>query len=179
MRTFISINAPQQIGDHLVAIQQTIAKNNSQTNIKWVEPENFHICLQFLGNLSELEINNLADRLGHIIRFIPFKLRLTNIDCFPNHFEPRVIVINAEEPTGKLFILQKQIRNFLLARKYQLDLKPFKPHLTLGRLKYQTSFLNLPKQIERLEFDVHLIDLMKSELTKYGPIYQSITQYGE
>jgi 2'-5' RNA ligase len=179
MRTFISINAPMEIGNYLANVQQQISKDNPNIKVKWVEPENFHICLQFLGEIADIEIANLADRLGQVIKFEPFNVSLTDVGCFPNHFEPRVIYVSAEETTGRLFSLQKRIRDFLLARRYKLDLKPFKPHLTLGRLNYQTSFLKLPKQIESLQFQVHHIDLMGSELTSRGPIYKSITHYGE
>jgi 2'-5' RNA ligase len=179
MRTFVSINVPREIGAYLEKIQRQIAHNNPDVKIKWVEPENFHLCLQFIGETSEIELNTLADRLGQIIKFDPFQIGLTQLGCFPNRFEPRVLYVGAEEPIGKLFILQKKIRDFLLSRRYALDLKPFKPHITLGRLNYQTSFLNLPNELPNSFFSVHHVDLMKSQLTPRGPIYKSVVQYGE
>jgi len=178
MRTFIAINLPKNLQIYLQKLQQKIQKDNPNIKVKWVEPENFHLCLQFIGEVADLNISALTQRLEKIIRFNPFKIHLSHIDCFPNHFHPRVIYVSVEEPTAKLYILQKAIHHFLLSRGYKLDRKPFKPHLTLGRLKYQTSFLRLPKKIKSLSFQVSKIALMSSYLTPQGPIYKTIAIYG-
>jgi len=183
MRTFIAINLPQKVKNHLELLQNEVLRANPKINIKMVKPRNLHLTLQFIGEISELDRNTLIERLSQIIKFTPFELQLGALGCFPNHFQPRVIYVSAEEPTGKLFILQKKIQQFLLARRYKIDARPFKPHLTLGRLKYQTSFLNLPCKdaLQRVstKFPVHHIDLMQSTLTTHGPIYKVLAAYGE
>ena len=50
LRTFIAIDPGKQIRDWLVALQETLTRTGCE--VKWVEPENLHVTLLFLGEVD-------------------------------------------------------------------------------------------------------------------------------
>ena len=104
------------------------------------------------------------------------KVRLSQMGFFPNIKEPRVIWV-ALEPEEEIIFLQQKLDSQLL-NLFPNEQK-FQAHLTLGRIKSirrKEDFFNSIKSIhiESKEFEITSFQLMKSELTKLGPIYETL-----
>jgi 2'-5' RNA ligase len=102
---------------------------------RWTEPENLHLTLRFVGDLDKPQAREFADGL-ETIDVDAFELRLAGLGTFGGN-EPRSIWAGVE-PSAPLEALARA--NDRAARTAGLppDGRPFKPHVTLARLKYAT-----------------------------------------
>jgi 2'-5' RNA ligase len=179
-RLFLAINLPQQIKDQLFDLVLKLQKTNKNKPIKWVEKDNFHLTLHFLGDIPEEKIQEITQALKPIVadfKTLNFQL-LNSISAFPNLKDPKVIFLEMKELNdGQTVKLQKQIGEALTKLGYIIDNRPFRLHLTLGRIKLKTS-VQIPNfQLPIANFLINSIDLMESYLTPTGPIYKIIKQY--
>ena len=175
MRTFVAI----EISDNHVV--ESIKKFQSEINIKAkpVEPINFHFTLQFLGEISE-EISQKIINALHTIEFSSFSVNLKGIGAFPKAKFPRVVWIGTDDEGGNLLIqLAKKVEKVLEPLGFSSD-KPFKPHLTVFRIKKRIG--DITEELEKqnnVDFGIQKvteIKFKKSELTPNGPIYSDLEE---
>jgi len=176
MRCFIAIDLPGEIKDYLFNLQKEF--DNNLIKVKWVAKKNLHLTLKFLGEVDEKTLEEVKRKLKGI-KIKKFLLKLEEVGLFPDENYVRVIWIGLK-PDENIIKLQKLIDSELL------DLfkgeQEFKAHLTLGRAKFvkdKEGFKALFKKIKikDLEFKVDSFKLMKSTLTKDGPIYDVLELY--
>ncbi len=146
--------------------------------VKWVEKGNLHLTLKFLGETGEDMLDEINERLFAIAKNTePFDFDYCGISAFPDMFRARVIfvpVVRGEE----IVVVMRSIDFEFNQIGFRLE-KSYVPHLTLGRVKRET--LNLkhfnikPFQIEKV--NALGIALIKSTLTKSGPVYQNISEF--
>jgi len=179
-RLFLAINLPQEIKKQLADLVLKLQKANKNKPIKWVEKDNFHLTLHFLGSVPEERILAINQEIEPIVQnFKTLNFALSNsINAFPDLNNPKVIFLEMKELNdGQTIKLQKQIEEGLRELGFEIDNRPFKLHLTLGRIKFKTS-MQIPNfSIQLSEFIIQSIDLMESQLTPTGPIYSIIKKY--
>lgn len=137
---------------------------------KAVEPHNLHFTLQFLGEISADTTNNIADTLKSI-QFSPFDVKLCGAGTFGR--PPRIVWIGTDPYTGrKLSGLAHAVQNAIGGSS-----KPFKPHLTISRIKRGRS-VDISGYGEWIWGMQHInsIKLKSSILYSTGPIYTDIVE---
>ncbi|MBA7673993.1 RNA 2',3'-cyclic phosphodiesterase [subsurface metagenome] len=176
IRTFIAINLNPEIREHLASLQNNL--NIPESKIKWVEKNNLHLTMKFLGYISLEQTELIKSELKEIAsRYSPFIIRLSsNIGVFPTYKMPRIIWVGIKEGISELKELYNSIENKLSNKGFPREDKDFSGHITIGRVKFirdKTNFIQILKRIEVNNFtqEVGSIDLMKSKLTPSGPIY--------
>lgn len=176
MRTFIAIPLPESIIEHTFDIRNKL--DILTTDVKWVEKENYHITLKFLGETNRDIINNIYVYLDMITKDMPIiKLKTSQISFFPNYKRPRVIWLGVDGELDKANNLGERIDYFLTEEGYAEERKrDF--HITLGRIKTDNSqkslidkMLNINNEIINKNFIVDRLNFMESQLTPKGPIY--------
>ena len=201
-RIFIAINLPPQIKKVLASYQKQFQKEFSSLDslsnniVKWILPENFHITLEFLGNMSDqgiLDIGNYAKKIA--LKNEPFNLVLDDISFGPlgNYGEstiktPKFIWARGQQ-SPELSKLFRDLDNILFIRKVTLrkgdknlmekekNSSHFTPHITLARLRQwqfsKIEFDERPRVNENLDlnFRINSIQIMESQLKKMGPMY--------
>ncbi len=175
MRTFIAIGLTPEIKIKLKEIRDKLRR--LPVKIKWVEPENLHITLKFLGNLPEkklAEVKRLIAAAANRYHF--FNLYLENFGFFPNQRKPRILFIKASSKQILENIaesLEEELEKAGFGRE-----RKFKPHITLARIKKLKNINRLTEKIAGLEakgkLQVKKISLFKSTLTPKGPVYEEI-----
>lgn len=134
--------------------------------------------LKFLGEVAEPKIEEIKISLSKL-EYAGFKASLTEIGVFPNQNYVRVVWAGVEQED---FIrLQAQIDSQLAKLGFKKD-KRFHPHLTLARVNFvedKASFGKLLSEIKmkNLEFKVDEFKLIKSTLTREGPIYEDLAVF--
>ncbi len=187
IRAFIAIELKNEITIEKINSFSSRLKLN-QTKIKLVEPENLHMTVKFLGNISE----SLAPQIYNILKQEinedmfkgkTFNYKLKGVGQF-NKFS--VIWIKLIGDTSFLQQVKISIENILFERlNVPRDKRTqFKLHLTIGRLKkdkinYQTfsalkNLINENKNLEFGPFTVDQVKLKKSDLTPKGPVYSDL-----
>jgi 2'-5' RNA ligase len=148
--------------------------------IKTVPPENLHITLDFLGEVAEAGISDLAEKLMTIAaQESPFTLEIKGVGAFPSLTAPKTLWVAMEQKKA-LFDLAKRIKR----ATDSLDRKRFSPHLTIGRVKYkdssQSRFYNEFIKQENYSFGRFPVDsffLMKSDLSGKTPVYTVVKEF--
>ena len=68
MRTFLAIPLPKETKDLLSRIQEQL--KTSKADVKWVEPQNIHLTLKFLGEINEEQLNKISAIVDETVRRI-------------------------------------------------------------------------------------------------------------
>jgi 2'-5' RNA ligase len=173
MRTFIAAEI------HNEEVLNAITKVQSDFKIKAspVNKQNMHFTLLFLGEVDEKTVENIKKELS-MISFKPIEVKFTHIGAFPNPRFPRVIWIGVDKVASEQLIdLASQVEKKLGPLGFKSD-KPFKPHLTIFRIKNKavdiSSTLEKFKEIDLGKEVITELKFKQSILTPNGPIYSDL-----
>ena len=166
-RIFIAINLPDSVKKELLSYKEKWP----ELSARWVLPENLHITLLFLLNMSEKDLQELIIFSQNAAsKHNPFEIVFSGIQYGPSPENPRMIWITLQE-SQELQSLQKDIQQF------KPDEKSFSPHLTLARLR-QMEFRRIEPEERPMiqeEFSIHIpvnsFEIMESNLRRQGPKY--------
>jgi 2'-5' RNA ligase len=183
VRCFIAIELPEEIKRGLRELQAQLKAAN-QAPVKWVEPENIHLTLKFLGNVATDRLNEIGQATTNAVRGTsPFSLEVRELGVFPNPRRVQIVWVGLSGEVEKLTILQQRIESGLAKLGFAPENRRFTPHLTLARLRDRAT----PQERERLgqlvaetefaagSFIVNSVKLIKSQLTREGPIYSQLS----
>jgi 2'-5' RNA ligase len=173
MRTFVAVEIQNE------KVLNEIAKIQSDYKIKAtpVNKQNMHFTLLFLGEITEETAKTVKKELTSV-SFKPIEVEFTHMGVFPNPRFPRVIWIGVDEVASqKLIDLAYQVEKKLEPLGFKSD-KPFKPHLTIFRIKNKAVDLSQTlEKFKAIELDKEIITELKlkqSILTPNGPIYSDL-----
>lgn len=177
MRCFIAVDIPKEIKDYLFELESKLASGRF-AKVNWVHKKNLHVTLKFMGDVEEDKVDDIKAALRSI-KFNKFKLKLSGLGFFPDERKPRVIWTGLE-PALPLLELQQMVDSALLSQ-FPSEQR-FQAHLTLGRIKFvkkrvefMAHFKNF--KVEGKEFEVESFELVKSELRREGPVYETIEEF--
>lgn len=184
MRTFIAIELPKEIREHLARLQEQL--KSSGADVKWVAPLNIHLTLKFLGEVEDKKL----DKISKVIEDTccsksTFQMRISCIGAFPKIDFPRVIWLGVDLGDSETKKIAKELEDNLSAIGIPKEDKPFSSHITIGRTKSNLNRERLVQGLknienkmglENLQFSVTKITLFKSALTPKGPIYEALKE---
>jgi len=183
IRAFIAVELPREIKQRLDRLQNQL-KAGSRAPVRWVDPDIIHLTLKFLGNIDAAITGKITAALQEAVRGIrPFQVEIGGLGVFPNPRRVQVIWIGLEGEVEKLGQLQRRIDSVLTPLGFKPESRSFTPHLTLARVRDRAT----PEQRQDLgrlvagtrldssgSLKVDSLHLMKSQLTREGPIYTRI-----
>jgi len=182
IRSFIAIEMPPEVKKSLSRLQQSLKTGGRQ--VKWVEPENLHLTLQFLGNVDAARVGDIASAIDKVAAGTrPFRIEVGGLGVFPDMRRVNVIWVGLAGELEKLDKLQKNIGANLTPLGFPPETRPFTPHLTIGRVRDFTrpeeraAIGHLIEQTGynvKYKVDVTAVNLMRSQLTREGPIYSKL-----
>ena len=184
IRSFIAVELPGELKQALARLQEKL-KSAGSVPVKWVAPENIHLTLKFLGDINPGITGKITLELEKAARDThPFDIQVSGLGVFPDMNRVQVIWIGLAGELEKLGRLQKHIEANLIPLGFPAERRPFTPHLTIARVRDYArpdDRLKLGKLIAGTSFDtkyridVKAIHLIKSQLTREGPIYSRIS----
>ena len=176
IRTFIAIDLPLAARDALEKVGKELQKTNGP--VTWVKPERIHLTLKFLGDVSSEQIEDIQTALQVVAAGASaFRLRPMGCGAFPTIKQMRVVWVGLcgdDEPLRKL---QKEVETAMASLGFKPEDRPFRAHLTLGRVKGRQNLRALQEALLALQtfeaeaFDVTELVLYKSELRREGALY--------
>lgn len=176
LRAFIAVEMPSPVVDAIRQQQQVLKRND--TDLRWVRPENLHLTLRFLGDISPAAIGTVQTAMERsIYKQRPFSLMLKGGGVFPGVKRPRVMWVGIEGEVDALGNLHRQLTACLAEQGIPAENRPFKGHLTIARIKDRLDAEELSKMLSCLTifktepFMVNGMDLFKSDLTPKGAVY--------
>lgn len=179
LRAFIAIKLPQNIIASIDQVQNNLKSYGLK--LRWVRPENIHLTLKFLGDISKSEIEKVSQALFDTADKHPLiTLMVKGLGVFPSIKRPRVIWVGISGQTDQLVRLQKDIDTKLKNIGFPKEKRPFKGHLTLARAKENINskkIFDAIKQFGKFESETFVaknIILFKSELKSTGAVYSTL-----
>ena len=173
MRTFVAVEISKE------STLSAIAKLQSDLKIKAkpVSKENMHFTLLFLGEISDDMAPKIMESLSSV-SFSPIEMKLIGVGAFPNIGSPRVVWLGVDKDAAKNLVeLAVQVEEKLRPLGFRSD-KPFKPHLTIFRIKDRMNDisheLNKFRLVEIGRETISELKFKKSILTPTGPIYSDL-----
>lgn len=128
-----------------------------------------------------MRIDSIAEAMAHAVRDCePFLISLSGVGVFPNEINPRVLWVGIEDSTLRLKQLYHAIESSLVQSGFPPDVRPFLPHLTIGRLKQLSrrhEFIKCLDTYRRAEIGrigVHRLELLESRLRPSGAEYVTV-----
>jgi 2'-5' RNA ligase len=181
LRLFIALPVETAVQQFL---SETIAQLRARGgSVKWVDPKNMHLTVKFLGDTDEKLVEQIAGKIDKIAsRNRPIHCTLDRLGAFPNLRRPRVFWAGMSSAEGDMDTLKHMAGAVDLAVSklgFERESRPFKSHLTLGRVRTPSGLEALTGYMETLQIKpcpVHLdrLVLFKSTLTPKGPIYDRL-----
>ena len=179
IRSFIAIDLHDATRQGLAAVQEQLRQ--SRAGVRWVKPSSIHLTLKFLGNIQAVQMEDIALAVAQEIRdHPPITLGAAGLGAFPSRRKPRVIWIGMEGEVQRLTRIQARVENALEPLGFVREKRPFRPHLTIGRVKDRRRLQSLIDVMAELKipefdsFDVTEIILYKSDLRPTGAIYTKL-----
>ena len=103
---------------------------------RWIDPENYHLTLRFIGDIDDRLAHEIASLLDGVRRR-SFEVRLGNLMSFGGR-KPRAVVV-AAEPIQPLVELQSELERLMQRLGLEPEGRKFIPHVTLARLRVSSS----------------------------------------
>jgi 2'-5' RNA ligase len=151
-------------------------------HLKLVEPENIHVTIRFLGNITTNMVEKIFEEMEKI-QFIPFEVKIKGAGAFPNLRYPRVLWAGITEGVIQLRSIFDQLEPRLRKLGFKPDFKGFSPHITIARVKSGRNKNELIKRVKEnreLEFGTfrtECLKLKRSDLTPRGPSYLTLKEF--
>ncbi|MGD0582504.1 MAG: RNA 2',3'-cyclic phosphodiesterase [Bacteroidales bacterium] len=177
-RTFIAVKI--EAGEKLVEVFNVLKEDLMNESVRWVDIGKMHITLAFLGDTSEETIREVSVMLRNVCNgFGQFSFSLAGLGVFRNMNDPRVIWggIGNSEKLAALFTL---VESGLHETGIETEEREFKPHLTIGRIKWIKEKKALEAAVSKysgFKFqDVNVTEVIfyESILQQTGPLYLPI-----
>lgn len=181
IRTFIALELSDKVKKELARVTGELEKTSD--NIKWVNPETIHLTLKFLGGIDEGKIEEVKIKLAELARKTgKFDVTLGTLGVFPDWKYVKVIWVGLEEGREESEKLASLVGDAMEEAGFEKEKRPFKSHLTLGRVKSSKGKEGLKKQAESIQVapartHIERITLFKSDLTEGGAVHTPLAEF--
>jgi 2'-5' RNA ligase len=129
-RLFTALEIPSEVGQSLAMLRGGLP------GARWIEPENYHLTLRFIGDIDDAMARDVASLLGQVRR-TAFSLNLDGLASFGGR-RPRAVVATAPA-VAALTELQAEHERLMQRVGLAAEGRKFTPHVTLARLRESTS----------------------------------------
>jgi 2'-5' RNA ligase len=179
MRLFTALELNSKVVGNLTEL---VRRLRPYAPIRWVHPQNMHVTLKYIGEWPGGRAEEVVRALSSVKHPGPMTVPLAGLGFFPSSRHPRVFWVGAENTTA-LRQLASGIDAVLQPLGIAPEVRPYQPHLTLGRIVDKGPFPDLDLAIEELpsrEFGTITPDrfvLFESTMTQSGPIYRKVAEF--
>lgn len=170
LRLFIAINFSEELKTKIETIIQGLKSHAQKGN--FTKRENIHLTLVFIGETTK------ADDVKVCIEGLkvsPFTMTLGGLGYFPR--DNGSIYWLGVEKNETLTSVHQQLTEALIKMGLDMERRPYKPHLTLGReviINKSLKYRDFEKKIEPMSMEITSVSLMKSERINGKLIYTEI-----
>ena len=155
----------------------------AESTLRWVPPENLHFTLKFLGGITPPQLAGVVAAAREVAaRTQRFSITLAGLGAFPSARRPRVVWVGVSSGADHLVALAEHLDVVLRPAHASREDRPFRPHLTIARVRDAAPVRDLSKEIDALrELEwgcqtVGAICVMESHLRPSGAIYQPVEE---
>ncbi len=141
MRLFVALPVPAPVRADLAG---ALAAHHDATPVRWSRSETWHVTLAFLGEVDPATVAPLSTRLARAAaRYAPMTLRLQGSGAFPRPAAATTLWVGLDAPRPELPRLAASTVAAARRVGIEVDDRPYRPHLTVGRLRTRTDVRDL------------------------------------
>lgn len=184
-RAFVALEMPEPMQRELHKLALPIQRQMKDLPLRWVQIPNIHLTLKFLGPVSPEQIAQIGPRLQALAaQTPPLPVHIAAVGAFPNAVQPRVLWAGLETPP-ELHDLQASLERELVALGFPAEPHPFRPHLTLARVRREHRPANIKRISEMLaeakvnppqSIALDSLALFSSDLKPGGSVYTPLVR---
>lgn len=182
LKLFTGVSVGPAVRSAAAALQQSLAQCGA--NVKWVEPENLHLTINFLGEVDDRDLHSICRAITAVAKGEPsFRLSVQGVGAFPTTRRPKILwaaVNDGAESLQRIHTVSEP--KLLELGVYRREERGYTPHLTLGRVKDEADgqliAAELPRHSDWRGGDVFVEEvlLFNSDLRREGPVYSVIAR---
>ena len=183
IRAFLAIDPPEDILQAMSRLQEKL-KREISGRISWTKPQGQHLTLKFFGDISSEDVKNICTAVQNRIVSEPkLNLKVENMGVFPDARRPRLIWCGVTGDSEKLSIIQKQLDSDFAGIGFPREDRPFRAHLTLGRIKDPSGLTGISEALTKYsafaagKFNCTELILFQSKLSPQGAIYTKLAEF--
>jgi len=181
MRLFIAISADEVNFDPKIALKKLkVNLNKKELDYRWIPQENYHITLNFLGEVEAQKVDLLKSLLEEVaLHHAFFHLKLHCLGVFPSVKEGRVIWMDVQNSLA-LRALQEDCESRLKELGFTFEEKSYIPHMTIARLRSLRNLSDVISPLEKHKFGemaVKSLVLYESKLQGSFPVYEPLMKF--
>jgi RNA 2',3'-cyclic 3'-phosphodiesterase len=136
MRLFVAIELSDVVRRHIAQFVQNSREHYSHLHgLSWVRPENLHITVKFLGDVSDDRLPALCSALGEVATEGPAALHTDRLEFFPPGGPIRVVAMGLGGDVGRVNRLHRSIDDRCSRIGFQSERRVYRPHVTLVRCR--------------------------------------------
>ncbi len=174
MRLFVALALPDCVAEQLLLLQSGVP------GARWMEREQLHLTLRFIGEVDGRDAAAIDDALS-LIRSPRFAIELKGVGEFGGR-TPRALWAGVRDEAA-IAHLQRKIENALKRVGVAAEERKFKPHVTLARLRAAPrgrvmDYLADHALYASGPFDVNVFILYSSTPAASGSLYRAERAYG-
>lgn len=128
MRVFYAVTFQEETKEKLIEYKNLVSNNSVKG--RFTNKNNFHLTLEFIGEVDEKELSSLTNIL-YKLKNPPKELITSHIGSFKRR-DKDIIWLGIEE-NKELITLQRNLRNLLINNGFKIENRKYKPHITIGR----------------------------------------------
>jgi len=172
-RLFTALEIPTSVATQLTLLQGGLP------GARWIDRENFHITLRFVGDVELSVARELSYALERV-KTEPFSVALQNLDVFGGS-KPHSLFAGVA-PSEKLYELQAEQERICQQIGLEATARKFKPHVTIARLRSARTpdiakYLSGLGGFQSPEFDIGRFVLLSSRNSVGGGPYVTEESY--
>lgn len=174
-RLFIAVKLPTEVKQHLVKGCQMLKQKWDFS--RWVYDEDYHITLQFLGDVTKEKHEQILSVLPKCLQETePFTLKLSGLGTFGRENQPRILWAGVSGNLASLHRLQKQVVQTMEPLGFPDEKRAYRPHITLARKCRQQNFVlttEMASFFHHIEWKVEQIACYETKLGRQ-PMYEPV-----
>jgi len=175
-RLFVAAWISEEMRREAERLLATLRETNA--DVKWVEPQNLHLTIRFLGAIDASDVPRIEDRLARDVESIaPFSFGLGRLGSFGSRGNPQVIWAAVHPGEGQMVEVASRVERGLVSLGVvEPEARAYRAHATLGRSRSPRGARPLADLLEELSFRsapelLKEVSLVESKLTPRGPEY--------